>query len=489
MGEVGAALLLAGIVLAVNLIFMPREFWRSDARMWRCEAESVLYYHRLWVDPRIATKMGEPGQYFALNGADGHYYSKYGVANTVMAMPPIIVERLVMGRMSSPWQPNLLIFTFWNYFLSVLLALAIYWVSGRYCAHRGVRVAYVLACLFATYVWFYQRAQGSAEIYQALLFTLVYECALRSFDKNRTHGAGWLLAAWALTAMLVLTRVLFVILLPEIAIVCAAAAIARRQGVRAALALAIVPPILIVGLLAWINDVKFGGAFLTGYHQWHPEQHLPVGSELDGLVGMLFSSHWSVFVYFPVLFFALPGVGRFAREHPWDAALVYSMFLVTLLVVGRIPWWRGEWTYGPRYMLFILPMAALPSLAFGEALVARFPARAAWLSLAGVAGVLGVSLWLQFQVISSPFFFVYEVQALLDKHMDRDVAEYLFERPEGLIYRELSSGRDDLDHTRLFQLIEEQSLLTPVQLEEFRGRLRDLLAKPNLYWWQGQTEH
>jgi hypothetical protein len=296
-------------------------------------------------------------------------------------------------------------------------------------------------------------------------------------------GVRWLLGAWVFGGMLVFTRVLFLILLPGFVVVYVAAMMARKTVNKAVLAGVIMPPVVIVGLVAWINEVKFGSPFLTGYHQWHPEQHLPVGSELDGALGMLFSNHWSMFVYFPVLIIALPGVRRFCREHPWDAGLIYSMFFTMFLLLGKIPWWRGEWTYGPRYMLFILPVAALPALMVAQEVAGRLPRRSALAALAAMAGVLGISTWLQFQVNRAPFFFVYEVEALLDKHVNRDVAEYLFERHEALIYDDLYAGRDNLDQTRLFQLIDEQSLLTPPELDHFRERLRELLRRQNFYWW------
>jgi hypothetical protein len=245
------------------------------------------------------------------------------------------------------------------------------------------------------------------------------------------------------------------------------------------------PPAILLALLACVNATKFGSPFLCGYHQWFPDRHLPVGPMLDGLLGMLFSVHWSIFIYFPVLFFALPRLRRFSSEHPWDAALIYSMFGTVLLTLAKIPWWRGEWTYGPRYLLFLLPIAALPALNFAEETAGRPARRQARLSLALAAGVLGPSVWLQFQVNRAPFFFNYEVVGLLGRHMDLDVSEYFLERHEALIYRDLSAGRDNLDRTLLFQLIEERHLLTPDELDSFRRMVRDLFEKQNLYWWPG----
>ena len=45
--------------------------------------------------------MGERGQYFFENREKGRWFSKYGVLNTLMYVPPLLAERLATG--SLPW--------------------------------------------------------------------------------------------------------------------------------------------------------------------------------------------------------------------------------------------------------------------------------------------------------------------------------------------------------------------------------------------------
>jgi hypothetical protein len=446
---------LLAIVFLVNGLFLPRQLCPGDQSVWRQEAESLIRHGHLWVDPQAAT-MGVPGQYFVLNATDGHFYSKYGIVNTLISLPPMVVENMLSGQGPPPVQRRILILNIWDLILSLALAAALYHVTRRYSADPRRRAVYVLACFYATFLWYYQRCQGG-EIYQALFFVLFYECMLRGLRQPR-----WLLAAWGFVGLLILTRLFFGILIPLFIVLC----LLQNHPWRRLLPIALLPPLLILGVLAWINTIKFGSPWLTGYHQWRPEEHLLTGSWLDGTWGLLFSGHWSVFVYFPLLFFALPNIRRFAADHRFDAAAIGLIFLTSLLVLGKIPTWRGEWSYGPRYLLFLLPILALPAI----------NSAGSWRW--AVAGVLLFSVWLQFEVITSEFWFFYRVQQPLDGLMDKETAQYFYDHPEGIIIHDLGWHGD---HSMLMTHLSEQ--LKPDQMAAYRRIVDQTLHNTNLYWW------
>jgi hypothetical protein len=132
-------------------------------------------------------------------------------------------------------------------------------------------------------------------------------------------------------------------------------------------------------------------------------------------------------------------------------------------------------------MLFVLPLAALPSVHGMEELGGR-RWRRRW-RMAGVGLVLGVSVWMQWVVNRSDVWFFYEIQHPLDGRMDRDIAEYLFDRPEAVLIGDLERGRDDLDDTQLFKLIRRDNRLTDEQMVMYRKMVMDAVDTTNLYWW------
>jgi hypothetical protein len=474
-GQWRAGLLLLGIVLVINLIFMPARLCPGDATAWWQESRDLLRYGRLWVDPDFARTVGEPGQFFVLNPTDGRWYSKYGIANSLMAIPPLELDDLLRQGGPSSAARLLVIYNIWNILLSLALAGVLYVITGRYCDIPWRRITYVLACLFATFLWYYQRAQG-CEIWQTLFFALLYECLLRSLRPAEAAGR-WLLLAWLFTGLLVLSRILFGILIPAIIFLVILSLMIRRQRWLRILPMLLIPPCVILALLACVNDIKFGSPWLSGYHQWRPEQHVPNGSWLDGVYGLLLSGHWSIFIYFPLLLPAIGGLKRFAAQYWLDTIVIFTIFLTTLFVLGKIPSWRGEWTYGPRYMLFLLPILALPALN----IAAATSSCRAWLPLSLTAALLCFSLWLQFEVNRADFWFLYYLQQPLQGRMNSDLSEYIYDHHEGIIFHDLWSHRQDMDHSEFFTNLKD--VLTPQDLTAYRQRASQIIARTNFYWW------
>jgi hypothetical protein len=78
------------------------------------------------------------------------------------------------------------------------------------------------------------------------------------------------------------------------------------------------------------------------------------------LVGLLVAPSRGLFVYSPVLLFALPGLARsLAPSAPTAERLMSVAGVVVFLLYGFIATWWGGWVFGPRYMTDLLPFIAL----------------------------------------------------------------------------------------------------------------------------------
>jgi len=89
-------------------------------------------------------------------------------------------------------------------------------------------------------------------------------------------------------------------------------------------------------------------------------QHLPSGSILSGLKGLLLSKGGSIFVYSPILVFSLFGWKGFFRAKKKEAVLCFSIVGIFLLANAKLGEWFGLWGWGPRYTLEITPLMLLP---------------------------------------------------------------------------------------------------------------------------------
>ena len=123
------------------------------------------------------------------------------------------------------------------------------------------------------------------------------------------------------------------------------------------------------------NVARFGNALETGYGvQATPAAYTtPI---LVGLYGLLFSSGKGVFWFAPLLWFAplgwrvmmrLASAGEFRLTRfglgtaPGRAAWgVVLAWLAGLLLYARFQHWAGDGSFGPRYLIPLLPLAMIP---------------------------------------------------------------------------------------------------------------------------------
>lgn len=488
----GLFLLLAFTLL--GFLWMPAEFLAGDPVAWREEARSVVLTGELHVPAEVALGFGEPGQYFARNERTGLYYSKYGIVNSLLAVPPLWLEGVLGGNVGARLRyPSLLLFNLWYLAIGVALAALLYVATAPYSTRPAVRVLFVCAAFYCTSLWFYQRGQSS-ESYQVLFFTALFIVLmgfLRPLARQGPSGLGrgaWacLAVAWACVAALVFTRLIYGLLLPIVVLLAAWCATRGRplrelRADAATLGAALLlPPLLIVVLLGIVNHLKFGAPWLTGYHQWSAALHWPIGRPVDGLWGYLFSPRFSVFFTFPPLLIALAGWRQFAGRHRLDAVVILSLFLPFLLYFASTPIWTGDWGYGPRYLLAMLPLLSLPFLTFAEDIIESIGTRPARALALTAAGILAYSCYLQIGMSRAPFFTYYHAREALVEVRSAESIDYFFNHHDAVIVAQLMAHRRHLDALPFYAELKRSG--RPEFVKAYTENLVLLLERGNLYW-------
>jgi hypothetical protein len=242
----------------------------------------------------------------------------------------------------------------------------------------------------------------------------------------------------------------------------------------------ILPPLAAVALLAYLNHLKFGAAWLTGYHQWKPELVLPTGRLADGLWGFLFAPRFSIFLHDPLLVFALLGAAAFWRKHRIDALAMFTVFGAFLLLISKLPLWAGEFAYGPRYLLFVLPVLSLPAVVFADSVIDSIHT---WRSRAwGAAAIacLAYSAYLQVQVNRLGFWIYYEARLALELAYSDAASDYFRDRHVGVICADLLRHRDDLSALSYFPDFRRK--VSPELAEQYLKGLGQMIDRGNWYW-------
>jgi hypothetical protein len=437
---------LVGTVLAIGLATMPGMVYLGDPFAMREEARSILRGH-LCVEPELAQSYGMPGQFFVEHG--GRYYSKYGLMNSIMNLPPLAIERMITGSLPLETGPvRLLLLNLNNLALSSLIALMFYRLAGLFTRHDLARAAYVLTVFYGTFLWNYLRAQ-TGEIIHVLFFVGFYDGFSRfarswlgGGDRPSSPPIAGLYLAWACLAALILTRISYLGLM-AMPFALAAYALARSWSGPAIWPVHpvhfLAPAAGILLFVGGIHSIKFGSPFLTGYHQWRPESHTLTGSAIEGLRGFLLDPRGSIFLHFPALLLASAGARRFARDYPLDSCAILGMAITYLFLLSKLPNWRGEACYGPRFLLFILPVLSLPFALVAERIFVHPSAAARALGIAACSTILIPAIWCQVQVNRLSFMAYYEFRQPLEADPAlKDVVDGYFKKNFSLINFEIT---------------------------------------------------
>jgi len=479
---------------------MPAEEYICDPMAVRDETVSLINNGRLEIPREVILNFGgEKGQQFCENPHTHQWYSKYGIINTLINIPPLLVEAWWNGNLPYNSPSRVIFLNFLNLALSAAMGFYLCLIASRYTNSPWVIGIFILSAFYCTYWWNYLRAQSS-EICQTLFLLGFFYHAI-SYLNPLTLGADVAsrrrlqvhsLLTGIFLGILILTKTIYIILLPSLlaGIIYSGLTLARSnlqmslgQIFKALfwftkwMALPILAALF--ALLA-VNAYKFGSPFDTGYEEWG-ESHKPIfsGNILSGLWLLLFSVQGSILLNFPILIFALFGYRHFFKSYRADAFLVLTNGLVLFLLYAKMLNPLGTWCYGARYMIVLLPLLSLPFIFTLEFLLYNWRRWWAVVCLAGLALTLSYSFKLQLNVNALPFFTYYRMQHVFSFAHDAEIDDYFTSHHFGIINGEILAAK----HGQPFPpLVIAEQKFDP----QATARLKAVMTKltySNYYWW------
>ncbi|MGN6672894.1 MAG: ArnT family glycosyltransferase [Thermomicrobiales bacterium] len=344
--------------------------------------------------------------------ANGALYSQYEPGQAIAAIPFYLLGRAVVPLFPPSAHAYIV-----RFFVSLLgsfvtaATVALLYQLARALDYRAA-VALTLAVAYgvATFAWPFART-FFAEPLTAYLLLLEFYGLRRGTEPACPRG--WLFVSGVAAGAALLTKPHAVLALPCLALYLLGRTVPPRRAWRTVLRawLSTVPPWL-AGLLVFgvpllvLNAVLYGGPLTTGYstgrlqglsYPW-----------LKGLYGMTISSGKGIVWYAPPLFLALLGARQFYHQHRAEALTCLGIVLAHLAFYCRLSLWNGDWAWGPRYLLIMLPFAMLPAAALLERAGQRrvLAGLAAGIIVAGVVvqllGVLVNPFWDRSRIYDRP---------------------------------------------------------------------------------------
>lgn len=349
------AFLIFGFLLACYLLTYTGVIQSSDGLSMFATTESMVRGGH--IDSNQLLWMGLQQGTF---GPDGNLYGRKGIGMALLALPLVWValKWTALGLVQSALLLN-----------PILIA----WTGGL--VYRSGRrlgwsqaVAVITALVFglATLAWPYAQTFFSDPVAGWGLFAAFY--GLLSFA--RTGRKRYLAMAGLTWGLAYLARSINLVTLPFYAL---AVLVILNQGSQAwkadwrgALRRLLwdewrpwttfaLPVILAGGISLWWNFARYGNIFDSGYL----EAESFSANLLVGVFGLLIGPARGLIWYSPILLLAIPGAVRLWRTHRWATGLILAVSGVYVLLYGKWFMWHGGYSWGPRFLVPLMPFLAL----------------------------------------------------------------------------------------------------------------------------------
>lgn len=351
------------VAALICLFLLSHSGWDySEASMHYAVAEQILTRGELsFAQPR------EGIYYLAPNGRT---YAAHELGNTIFLLPVAALNHFIELHFTRSFGASRVAYFTRFLFSSMGTILCAAGAAFLYLILRLIflqpvrsALASVLIFCFCSYYWSYTRIIFDGVLCSVLLAagTLALFLFAREPDKDRL-----LIAAFASFGFGVITRLSMVLPIVAAAIYLLLIETRRRRLFRTAgMAVGVLAPF--VAWQLYYNHLRTGNPFLSPVQmpQYEPANGLH-GQLAVGLAGLLFSPGKSIFVYCPIALLSVMVMGWFWKTHRNEAAFVSAVSLSWLLLHAKLNSWYGAWGWGPRHLVTIAPLLALPFL------VARF---------------------------------------------------------------------------------------------------------------------
>jgi hypothetical protein len=287
-------------------------------------------------------------------GVGGQHYSQYGVLVSVLWIPPTLVMRTVAAAVHGV--PLKMLEEFAASFVNVAAMLGILAYLAESWRRSGVPSARIRGGLLAmglgTLLWAYAKMPFSDPWMALGLFAGYCHWRWRGLDSRHVFFSGF----WLGVALL--SRKQAQLMVPVLGAAMAwevwRTAEGRRDLLR--LALTLVPAALLQGLY---NYGRFGNPLLEVYPYVEGGAPLGVAGLARNFLGILIDP-FNGFVPYNVFVIGLAAVcWRWWRADPLGAALPWLLLAASSALMCRYYFWSGGLCFGSRYLLFVIPFAAL----------------------------------------------------------------------------------------------------------------------------------
>jgi hypothetical protein len=384
-----SSLALMLLVFGVYLLTMSGHTYSTDEETMLAASSSLVESGTWAIHPS--------NSWVHVEGADGRHYSIFGPGQSFAAVPWVAAGLLIGGFFPKEQAgfPLRLILASYNALIAAgtcgLLA-----ATGMALGYRRRTSLFLGGTLaFATFFWPHSRTFFAEPLVALCLLASFYLILKTSHATDASHPRPnrLILLSGALFAAALLVKVQYAVALPAFLLFLAIRnyriqtrdhkpflQVEKRSEIRgdagpvksptmtwlAGLGLGLIPLLI-------YDWAIFGSPFETGYgSDFETLFSTPL---YEGAYGLLLSPGKGLLWYALPLLLALAGFSRFARRHRAEATLVLALTVTLVSFFGMFHFWWGGGSWGPRFLVPLLPFALLPALPAIQRAIPALPAK------------------------------------------------------------------------------------------------------------------
>ena len=490
------------LVSGINFLYMPAFRITGDAEAIEYVSYRLIKYGSLSVPEEFAKNHGSRGQTYFENIIRHKWYSKYGIANTFIMTIPLYMEKVFIGDLQYDSEFRTLFLNLFNILLSIFLFFYIYHLSTLYKNRSWVNTAFSLSVLYCTYLSYYIRAQ-SAELYQILFFTSFFYHSIMVIRYARPKRIRvfnlqlnlHLILSLILLGMCCLIKEIYLLVLPGFLFILLKHLIKRRynekiKGISCSfsdIAFSLLFVMLLILFIGIINYYKFGSIFESGYGQWENEFDFSIKNILPHFISGLIHPQNSLIINFPIIILSLFGIKKYFYQYRQEALLIAVTVLPVYILIFSFGNWAGEFTYGPRYFLFALPVLGLPAIFLTEK-INQFRQKAIRHIFYIIIILCGIfSAFIHHNTNSLRFFIPYHIRYVELSDVENLYINKYFDNVHfGLIAYDLIKFRDDGRKLKFLNDLVLEGEMHPSEIQNIESQILKKLD-PNFYWFSGKS--
>ena len=295
---------------------------------------------------------------YGVRGKDGRYYGYYGLGWSVLAVPFYVLGKFIVGG-SEPLV----------YLMQLLAGAATVAVVFLFCVSLGYsnRSSLITSIFYGFGSMAWPLAKQPFEHVVETLFVLLSVYFLYLFAQREKITR--LILSAVLLGIALNIRITSLLVVPALFLIAGAASLKERSLMdstnklikQMVVFVAVLLPFVLI--ILWYNNYRFGSIYETGFQLIAAKTGIDFFSGtplLTGLHGFLLSPGKGIFYYSPVALLFFPAILPFYKKHSGIALGFLAIISSYLLFLSKNIYWHGDWSWGPRYLLAILPFLIIP---------------------------------------------------------------------------------------------------------------------------------